>query len=245
MYKTGEIPLCSSLVYIDFIPKCFPQLPFYTPINLALGGNNYELLNYSLRSGVYNFATLIESYPINDNECVSFVVVHSFCEISSFIVCSERESLTYYKKFRARHFSLYEDMMKLRANMQTEPGFLLPKGNAILNSDTEFFLINEYKASVLTNDMDNLKYLIYRYRDQLVEKLRYCQNRYIASYEEEETPSCVHSSTINLLDYLLKLVKEKIRDDCEIAKNRPWGYNAVTGAPISHAQLKDIDSQRW
>ncbi len=154
-------------------------------------------------------------------------------------------SLSSYRQFRSIRFAEYEKLMEFHPNTYTRPGSLLPEGNDVLDHDGNELLKAEYKASILCNDISNLNYLIHRFRAQLVDLLKYCKNIYTMSDNINDTPDSVLESTKDFISCLTASINSKLKEEKAWSDSRPWGYNAVTGAPIYEWQLKDIDSQRW
>lgn len=249
LYRSAELSLDSCIVYLDFIPQCFPKLSIYSPVNLAFQAKNFEFLAYLQNMRYYHYNNLKEQFPIGP--CLGsvsrpyYVFEHNFFKISIFILSQSNMTLSFFRQFRALHFAEYEKLMEFHPNTDTRPGSLLPEGNDVLSSNGNELLRAEYKASIRCNDISNLNYLIHRFRAQLVDMLKYRKNLYTMSDNIDDTPACVLQSTKDFVSCLTISINSKLREEKAWNDSRPWGYNAVTGAPIYEWQLKDIDSQRW
>lgn len=247
LYKSGELQVDSSIVSLDFIPQCFPRLSSYTPVNLAFQAKNHEFLSYLFNRGYFQYTPLKVLIPIGSfsYQQSHYLYEHSFFKISTFLLSNSTLSLSSYRQFRSIRFAEYEKLMEFHPNTYTRPGSLLPEGNDVLDHDGNELLKAEYKASILCNDISNLNYLIHRFRAQLVDLLKYCKNIYTMSDNINDTPDSVLESTKDFISCLTASINSKLKEEKAWSDSRPWGYNAVTGAPIYEWQLKDIDSQRW
>lgn len=108
-------------------------------------------------------------------------------------------------------------------------------------------LLCEYQCLIRLNDMFLFKSFCKKHLDAIANFLS-VRNPFTGEVPKD-TDSVNHISEI-MAKYITENILPAIERSINLQRNNKynngiWGYKAITGAPITEGQLKDIDSQRW
>ena len=116
------------------------------------------------------------------------------------------------------------------------------------NSTGDYLLLLcEYQCLIRLNDIFLFKSFCNKYLDTIANFLS-VRNPFTGEVPKD-TDSVNHISEI-MVKYITENILPAIERSINLQRNNKynngiWGYNSITGTPITEGQLKDIDSQKW
>lgn len=112
------------------------------------------------------------------------------------------------------------------------------------SNGNNLLLLCEYQCLIRLNDVDLFKSFCNKFLNLIISSL--CVRNPFTGDVSRSTDSVNHLSEI-IVKYISEIIVPLIKEEQNSQRNNNgvWGYNAITGAPITHGQLRDIDSQKW
>lgn len=197
------------------------------PLDLAVNSNNKEFLIWLLRNGANKFEDKRNSTSLAITKFVTYLLKN--CGKDGF-------------RLAFNLLDQNEEDYKWLFKVAHSPSATSWIGDEYISSDGESILLEAYKNALYSNDIESLRELMKRHRYWLMKVLQHKNIYYPKTYVNDTPP--------NLTEQMISYIKENIAVYIDGYKNYDphehgiWGYNAVTGRPITFEQLKDIDSQR-
>lgn len=211
--------LDSNLLY------CPISLDELYPLNLALEGCNFELLKLAIQKK----ATAFHCPNSTRNHIADLIIFY-------LQNCKDAADFYYLKKLADSFINDINQIFEIHSSRDSfgvSADFISSEGKDILKE--------AYVTSLRLNSLILLKSIFTLHRRWLLELLInqdiyspfHCDNIGTLSDEITKYINDVLKPAINTW------IKDHQRD------SGIWGYNAITGVPITQGQLGDIDSQRW